>query len=279
MRGASPSMSTLLNLSTRLLSLSKDGWLYIFNHGFLFVGNGLAYESMRITASILLSLSGEPFEVEVADGRHRGNAFLLRPGVWRCVAAPDVPVVSVGLCPTHDTFRAFSTCADPVDVWPLPRERFAGYDERFHIARAGQLSTGDAQDVGNQVIAHTRRLLPDPPPLDPRIQRVREVIDAAPNTSMKRMADEVDLSYHRLSHLFSQEMGITLRMYAISRKLDLAAMMAGQGMSLTQMAICSGFADSAHFCRTWMRSVGSPPSQLLSSQRVGIRSAYSRANF
>jgi AraC family transcriptional regulator, arabinose operon regulatory protein len=269
-------MSTLSKLRSRLLSLSKDSWLYIFGHGFLFAGSGLAYESLRITASILLSLSGDPFEVEVAGGRQRGSAFLVRPGVWRSVAAADVPVVSVGLCPTHDTFRAFSTCADPVDLWPIPRASFSDTDERFHAARAGLLNPLDARIVGNRVFTRVRELMPETRPLDPRIQRVREVIDESPNTSMKHMADEVDLSYHRLSHLFSQEMGITLRMYAISRKLDLAAMMAGQGLSLTQMAIGSGFADSAHFCRTWMRSVGSPPSQLLSSQRVGIRSAYTR---
>ncbi|WOB06017.1 AraC family transcriptional regulator [Piscinibacter gummiphilus] len=267
-------MSTLLNLSSRLLSLSKDAWLHIFSHGFLFVGNGLAYESMRITASILISLTGEPFEIEVAGGRQRGNAFLLRPGVWRCIAAQDVPIVSIGLCPTHDTFRAFSTCTDPVDAWELPRELFADCDDRFHAARAGLLSPMEAAATSSLVIDRTRQLLPQTAPLDPRIERVRELLDEAPDTSMKRLAGEVELSYHRLSHLFSQQMGITLRMYAISRKLDLAAMMAGQGLNLTQIALNSGFADSAHFCRTWMRSIGSPPSALLSSQKVGIRSLY-----
>lgn len=267
-------MSTLLNLSSCLLSLSKDAWLYIFSHGFLFVGDGLAYESMRITTSILISLSGEPFEIEVAGGRQRGEAFLLRPGVWRCIAAANVPIVSIGLCPTHDNFRAFSTCTDPVDAWALPRALFTDCDERFHTARAGLLSPTEASATAALVIDRTRLLLPPTPPLDPRIERVRELLDEAPDTSMKRLADEVDLSYHRLSHLFSQQMGITLRMYAISRKLDLAAMMAGQGLNLTQIALSSGFADSAHFCRTWMRSIGSPPSALLSSQKVGIRSLY-----
>jgi len=267
-------MSTLLNLSSRLLSLSKDGWLYIFSHGFLFAGDGLAYESMRITASILLSLSGEPFEIETAGGRQRGNAFLLRPGVWRCIDAPNTPIVSIGLCPTHETFRAFSTCTDPVDAWPLPRSLFTDCDARFQAARDGLLNPVEAAATASLIIDRTRRQLPETPALDSRIERVRERLDEAPNTSMKRLADEVELSYHRLSHLFSREMGITLRMYAISRKLDLAAMMAGQGLNLTQIAISSGFADSAHFCRTWMRSVGSPPSQLLNSQKVGIRSAY-----
>lgn len=268
-------MSPLLNLSSCLLSLSKDAWLYIFSHGFLFVGNGLAYESMRITASILVSLSGEPFEIEVAGGRQRGSAFLLRPGVWRCIAAADVPIVSIGLCPTHDIFRAFSTCAEPVDAWALPRALFADCDDRFHTARAGLLSPTEAAATAALAIDRTRQLLPQTTPLDPRIERVRELLDEAPDTSMKRLADEVDLSYHRLSHLFSQQMGITLRMYSISRKLDVAAMMAGQGLNLTQIALNSGFADSAHFCRAWMRSIGSPPSALLSSQKVGIRSLYS----
>jgi AraC family transcriptional regulator, arabinose operon regulatory protein len=271
-----PSMSTLLNLSSRLLSLSKDGWLYIFGHGFLFAGDGLAYESMRITASILLSLGGESFEIEVAGGRQRGEAFLLRPGVWRCIDAPDTPMVSIGLCPTHDTFRAFSTCPDGADAWPLPRALSADCTQRFQAARAGLLSPLEAEATAALVIDRARRLMPGAPVLDARIQRVCEQLDESPNTSMKRLASEVDLSYHRLSHLFSQEMGITLRMYAISRKLDLAATMAGRGLNLTQIAVRSGFADSAHFCRTWMRSFGSPPSQLLGSQKVGIRSAYSR---
>lgn len=273
-KAPSLSMSTLLNLSSCLLTLSKDGWLYIFSHGFLFAGDGLAYESMRLTASILLSLTGEPFEIEVTGGRQSGQAFLVRPGVWRCLDAAHTPIVSIGLCPTHEVFRAFSTNPEPVDAWPLPRALFADCDERFHAARAGLLTPGEAAATASLVMERTRCTRAEAPALDPRIERVRELLDEAPNTSMKRLADEVDLSYHRLSHLFSQQMGITLRMYAISRKLDLAAMMAGQGLNLTQIAVSSGFADSAHFSRTWMRSIGSPPSQMLSSQRVGIRSAY-----
>lgn len=266
-------MPALLTLGTSLLSLSKQGWFYIFNHGFVFVGDRLRYQSVRITASILLSLTGEPFEVEVAGGPQFGNAFLVRPGVWRSVKA-EVPMVSIGLCPTHENYRAFSLSEESTDLWPLSRTAFADFDDRFQAARDGLISPRQAGQMGLRIVARAKELLPAPAPLDARIEQVRAVIDAAPDTSMKRLASEVDLSYHRLSHLFSQEMGITLRMYALSRKLDLAAMMAGQGLNLTQIAVGSGFADSAHFSRMWLRMAGSPPSQTLNSHKVGIRSVF-----
>ncbi|MET0334471.1 MAG: AraC family transcriptional regulator [Rhizobacter sp.] len=267
-------VSPLLDISARFLSLSKHGWFYIFDKGFLFACDGLASESVRHTASVLLSLTNEPFEVEVNATRHRGTAFLIRPGVWRRVHASDTPVASLGLCPNHASFRAVSTSSGPEDLWVLPREAFDDCDDGLQAARAGLLSAAGAHSLGALIAQRASQVVAEPPPLDARIVRVLALMEEDLNPSMKRLADEVDLSYHRLSHLFSQEMGITLRLFTISRKLDLAAMMAGQGLSLTQIAIGSGFSDSAHFCRTWMRWVGSPPSQILNSEKVGIRTAY-----
>lgn len=89
---------------------------------------------------------------------------------------------------------------------------------------------------------------------------------------LEKLADEVHLSYHRLSHLFTESMGLSLRNYVLSRKLEVAFAMASQGMTMTQIAAAAGFADAAHFSRIWMRSGGAPPSHFLTNGDTRIRS-------
>lgn len=68
----------------------------------------------------------------------------------------------------------------------------------------------------------------------------------------------------RFSHQFSDEMGIAYRAFVKWRKLLAAIGAVAQGNDLTTAAHAGGFADSAHFSRTFRDMFGMAPGQLLS---------------
>ena len=76
------------------------------------------------------------------------------------------------------------------------------------------------------------------------------------------VAAQVGISASRLTHLFTEEVGIPLRRYVLWRRLHIAITRVQAGDDLTGAAHAAGFADSAHLSRTCRDTFGLPPSLL-----------------
>jgi AraC-like DNA-binding protein len=99
---------------------------------------------------------------------------------------------------------------------------------------------------------------------DPRIARAIELIrprlgDAI---ALGDIAAAVHLSPDRFRHLFMQETGVSFRAYLLWQRLERALVSYIAGTTLTEAAIASGFADSAHFSRTFRRMFGIAPASV-----------------
>ncbi|MET0334633.1 MAG: AraC family transcriptional regulator, partial [Rhizobacter sp.] len=243
-------------------------WIYLFERGFLYACQGLSSESVRFSVSVLLSPTGQPFEVEVEGHRACAVGFVVQPGAWRRLRAADVPLVSIGLTAAHPWFRTISTLKMPHGLLPLSRADFAHCDDALEAARLGALSPPAARSLSDAVMQVIAARLPAPRPLDARIKRVISMVREDFRVPLDTLATEVHLSYHRLSHLFSESMGLALRNYVLARKLDVAFALASRGMTMTQIAAAAGFADAAHFSRIWMRAGGAPPSYFLNNDDI-----------
>lgn len=94
--------------------------------------------------------------------------------------------------------------------------------------------------------------------LDKRIAHAIEVLREriGETVSMAEIADVVHLSPERFRHLFLEETGIRFRPYVLWLRLELALASYAAGKSLTDAAYAGGFADSAHFSRTFKRMFG-----------------------
>ncbi len=101
--------------------------------------------------------------------------------------------------------------------------------------------------------------------LDPRISRVLErlSVDLDARLNASRAAGIACLSESRFSHLFVAEVGLPYRTYVLWRRLLVAVNGIAAGKTLTDAAHDAGFADSAHFSRTFRRMFGVPASLLL----------------
>jgi AraC family transcriptional regulator len=95
-------------------------------------------------------------------------------------------------------------------------------------------------------------------PLDKRIARAIDILRErlAEAVTMSEIAEAVHLSPERFRHLFLQETGIRFRPYVLWLRLEAAVALYGAGSSLTDASHAGGFADSAHFSRTFKRMFG-----------------------
>jgi len=98
---------------------------------------------------------------------------------------------------------------------------------------------------------------PEKPP-DPRIALALKLIRerlSLPNP-LRGLAAAVHLSPDRFRHLFVEETGVGLRPYVLWLRLECSLGAYVAGSTLTEAAHAGGFADSAHFARTFRRMFG-----------------------
>ena len=95
------------------------------------------------------------------------------------------------------------------------------------------------------------------------VRRVREFIDADPcrDMSLTTLANMVQMSPFHLSHIFSQETGTPVRVYADVARMRLAKSLLKKGVSISEAAALLGFTDQAHFTRRFKQFQGFTPGQ------------------
>jgi AraC-like DNA-binding protein len=121
-------------------------------------------------------------------------------------------------------------------------------------------SDAQVQDLGNRILERLVGPLRPGRLLDHRLQRVLDWCAEAEATEVTSAAAAAVacLSESRFSHLFVEQMGLPFRSYMLWRKLMRAVQRRAAGASLTEAAHQAGFADSAHFSRTFLRMFGIP---------------------
>lgn len=101
--------------------------------------------------------------------------------------------------------------------------------------------------------------------VDARVGRAMRVlsIHADETISAAAVAQRVGLSSSRFQHLFAGEVGVPFRKYRSWQRLRRAISGIVRGMTFAEAAHAAGFADQAHFARTFRKTFGAPPSPSL----------------
>ena len=134
-------------------------------------------------------------------------------------------------------------------------------EEASRLAEAYEVGAPDA-DVIRCARAVTAKLAsvqsPSARPLDPRIGRALDIVrqGLGDTVTMTAVAEAVHLSPERFRHLFLEQTGIRFRPYVLWLRLETAVASYAAGSSLTDASHAAGFADSAHFSRTFKRMFG-----------------------
>lgn len=100
------------------------------------------------------------------------------------------------------------------------------------------------------------------PAIDEALQRLPDLVDEAP-LDVDELAEAIGMSTSRLTHVFSDEVGIPLRSYAKWLRLVRATEHLSEGASITDAAHAAGFADAAHMSRSFKAMFGLAPSDVM----------------
>ena len=100
---------------------------------------------------------------------------------------------------------------------------------------------------------------------DPRIGELLRRIGSLDEPDLAEVAAAVGLSAERCRHVFRESMGLPFSRYKLWRRVLEGAQQCMDGASGTTSALASGFADSAHFSRTFRRTFGLAPSTVFRS--------------
>lgn len=98
--------------------------------------------------------------------------------------------------------------------------------------------------------------------LDKRIERAIDVLRQRIDETvlLEEIAEVAFLSPDRFRHLFVEQTGMRFRPYVLWLRIEVALTAFAAGSNLTEASTAGGFADSAHFSRTFKRMFGIVPS-------------------
>lgn len=147
----------------------------------------------------------------------------------------------------------------------LPPALFTGLASQLaDLARAPPPSPTEMTRIGQALIDGLAGAAAREAPIDARIQAVVRWVakDHDQALSLDMAAAIAGLSPSRLSHLFVEQTGLSFKTYLLWTRLTRAVALMSEGLSLTEIAHEAGFADSAHFSRTFRRMFGIAPANL-----------------
>lgn len=106
--------------------------------------------------------------------------------------------------------------------------------------------------------------------LDERVLKAVEFVETRlqENLRLEDVADLMRLSPERARHLFAQATGVPFSQFVLWRRLrNVITLVLRDHSSMSDAALESGFADQAHFCRTFKRMFGVSAKPVLKNSR------------
>ncbi len=240
----------------------KEAHMYSLRSGLVYTARyATPFETERVPAVLLISLGDRDISL-----RHRGRltkskVILVGPGLRRSIGVWDTPFAGVHIGPSHAIYRALMELAQDTPVRALESTEFQTLRQQLTACFEREASVDLAQQALDATVDILSDIFAIRTSRDPRIAAVIEDLAATSPLDYRfsELLQKVTLSPGRFSHLFTEEVGISLRSYQKWRKIREALRLLQGQDSLTAVAHCSGFSDSAHFSRTFSSTFGLVP--------------------
>jgi len=247
---------------TRLI-LWEGGSLWVVNATSTLEGDRRTEPHAHHAIQVTLSLGGQ-FRLSTGGPEVGGDAVAVAADATHVFGAEGL-VALLFVEPDGRTGRAISdTLFKDNDLAPIPPEMLGDFPGRIVANFRGATRDDRAlADLGRGLAA---RMAGAAAPREPD-PRVRKMIAWAGGqmdgpVSLADIGPVGGLSSGRLRHLFVEQTGLAFRTYLLWLRLTRALETLAAGASLTQSAHEAGFADSAHFSRTFKRMFGVAPATL-----------------
>ncbi len=219
------------------------GTLYLWHDRWMLLGHLPANRVHRhVSASLLLGLDGT-FELEVNGSRHLTRAALVAPDVPQALNPGQTTMLVAQLDPDSDAWRRLAGSLAGRASMDLPLAE----EQAWALAHSA-----DCRSLSANLAQYLAATGGPPLPLDARIADIchhlratlPERLDAA------ALAERAGISASRLTHLFREQTGVTLRRFLLYLKITRAMARWQPGMTLSTLAAEAGFYDQPHLVRT-----------------------------
>jgi len=230
----------------------------------LYVGEAFGLGPHRNAVAVLCAGVTQPFEVAVhpeepSAGYVTHRVVLIPANTLHHLKIAAVPMAFLYVDAHSDDFTYLhkqAACRDERAAW--------GFG--FEAAYISALTRLVAGEPWREIRAEIAKVLGLEKPVR-RDERIAEVLRAlrddtsSPHT-LSELARRACLSPSRFQHLFKEATGVAVRRYKLWNRMGCAVRAIAAGESLTEAALRSGFASSAHFSAAFGEMFGMCPSRL-----------------
>ena len=226
-------------------------------HGFWEEGRQSAVHDVRAGETTFYDLKRDP--VALIDKPYHGIFFYIPRSAFNAIADDvNAPRISeLNYRPGAGVPDQTTLCLGQSMIAALANPERASRLFVDHVTLA--VGTHVAQTYGNlRPVAHLPRggLAPW------QVKRAKEVLSANldGSVSLKEVALECGLSVSHFSRAFRASVGMAPHRWLLKRRVEFAKnLLPNARLSLTEVALGSGFADQSHFTRVFSREVGTSP--------------------
>jgi len=253
--------------STRMKP-AASGRILFWRHGSLWIGLAGEPTGLHAHHAVQISLALPGCRLRLQRPSERWTTFkaaIVAANQPHALDARGQRVAQLFLDPESEGGRALQlryrekglAALDATDLRPLEEQ----------IARAYERRRPDAELIAlAQALVATLASIEGKPvkSTDARIARALELMRRRleSSVSLAATAAAVHLSPERFRHLFKAETGVKFRVYLLWLRLEIALSAYVSGNTLTDAAYAGGFADGAHFSRTFRRMFGIAPASV-----------------
>ena len=247
--------------------------LHLWDDRFLYVTpdiqSGL---TARSSATLLVSATAKAFTLVTLDGQQLVcHAAWVPPHVPRRLDVDGGGLLSLNLDPASVAYRALSAELGTQMIRPIRADCFHALRDVFEGALHGELSDPDVRQLAGDMVQLVCGMPVPAGRLDRRVEAVLVRLRTAHRrVLLPELAATAGLSPDRLTHLFREQTGLSIKRYLVWAKIRRSVQQMSLGRPLTEIAHECGFSDSAHMSHTYQQHFGLPPSFLADTKRVAV---------
>ncbi|PHM45381.1 AraC family transcription regulator [Xenorhabdus mauleonii] len=214
---------------------------------------------------LIVSLNDDPITIQINDENYQSTAFLLNSGVTHCIMLENQAywlvlinhTSSLAACLRHQWLN------DNLHFQDLSHHLRTLIPDAYNMFEQPQVN-GDTYKQLWQKTVDRLGVSACYLPHEISDKRVDAIISTLQSTSKLPLHDDsllanIYLSRSRLSHLFTDSTGSSLKSYFLFHRLITALLKIHQGDSVTQAALESGFDSPSHLSATSRRLMGISP--------------------
>lgn len=247
-------------------STPLQGALFIWSGYWLFYGSAMRNRRHKhVSASVLIGLDG-PIRVEVNGAWQQLDAAIVAPEVEQSLDSDGHRTVVIHLDPDQRLWRHFAELVGADGFAALPRETLKL--DQLQCA----VSDDDINAVQQWLFDLANALHAPPPPQDPRVEKVCAYLrrQLPERIELPQLSQVANLSGSRITHLFKQQTGVTLRRFLAHLKIQQALFSWRPGMQVAELAALAGFYDQPHLLRTAREMFDAMPSVIGGSDQLKV---------